>query len=75
VTWAAYLWADGLNPRSDGLTWAPGDFAADGTHPSVPGREKVAKLLLTFFKQADASRCWFVAASGCVLEARAGLLP
>jgi len=22
LAWSAYLWADGLNPRSDGLTWA-----------------------------------------------------
>ena len=75
VAWAAYLWADGLNPRSDGLTWEAADLAADGTHPSALGRQKVAKLLMTFFKRSDATRCWFLAAGGCPLESSEGLLP
>lgn len=75
VSWAAYLWADGWNRRSDGLAWEPADFAADGTHPSALGRVKVAKQLLAAFKQAETSRCWFLAGAACVLEARAGLLP
>jgi lysophospholipase L1-like esterase len=75
VAWGAYLWADGLNARSDGLTWQIGDFAADGTHPSTSGRMKVAKMLLGFLESADTSRCWFRAAMGCLLEARATLLP
>jgi hypothetical protein len=74
VAWGAYLWADGLNPRSDGLVWEIGDLVADGTHPSASGRQKVAKMLLGFFESADSSRCWFFAATSCLREARATLL-
>ena len=68
VGWAAYLWADGANPRSDGLVWLPADFAADGTHPSAAGRAKVGLLLLDFFKQADVAQCWFMAGRRCRLD-------
>ena len=61
--WGAYLWADGLVPRSDGLTWAATDFAADGTHPSTSGRGKVGDLLFDFFKASSYARCWFLADS------------
>jgi len=51
LSWGPYLWADGLTPRSDGLTWSCSDFRdTDGTHPSDQGRAKVAGLLLDFFK-------------------------
>jgi hypothetical protein len=60
VGWGPYLWADGLRARSDGLTWEVGDFAADGTHPSPSGRQKVAERLLRFFTTARTSRGWFV---------------
>jgi hypothetical protein len=68
VGWAAYLWADGANPRSDGLVWLPSDFAADGTHPSASGRAKVGQLLLDFFEQSDLARCWFIAGERCRLD-------
>ena len=62
IAWGAYLWADGMNPRSDGLTWARGDLtSSDGTHPSQSGQEKVGTLLLAFFKQDPTSRPWFLA--------------
>jgi hypothetical protein len=61
LSWAAYLWADGLTPRSDGLTWACADFqVTDGTHPSDQGRAKVASLLLDFFKSDPTTVPWFV---------------
>ena len=51
LLWGPYLWADGTTPRkSDGLVWKREDLANDGTHPSTSGREKVAHLLLDFFK-------------------------
>jgi hypothetical protein len=60
VAWGPYLWADGLRPRSDGLTWACSDLAADGTHPSGAGRLKVAELLLAFMKTDPTARIWFL---------------
>jgi lysophospholipase L1-like esterase len=65
IAWGPYLWASGSNPRSDGLVWLPGDFGNDGTHPSAAGREKVAELLLDFFKTTPVTQCWFLADSDC----------
>ncbi len=59
--WGAYLWADGLTPRSDGLTWLCTNFQSDGTHPSASGAQKVAGLLMKFFSRDPAARPWFVA--------------
>jgi hypothetical protein len=61
VLWGPYFWADGTTPRkSDGLLWKRSDLAADGTHPSESGREKVAGQLLNFFKTDPLARAWFV---------------
>lgn len=57
--WGPYLWADGLRPRGDGLTWSCSDFASDGTHPSAQGRRKVASLLLGFLEANAGARQWF----------------
>jgi len=60
LLWGAYLWADGTTPRkSDGLVWNREDMAGDGVHPTNSGREKVAKLLLNFFKSNETARGWF----------------
>lgn len=60
LLWGPSLWADGLNPRrADGLVWRCEDLAEDGTHPSASGRQKVADLLLAFFKFDATSRSWF----------------
>jgi lysophospholipase L1-like esterase len=59
VGWGPYLWADGLRPRSDGLTWACSDLQSDGTHPSASGTAKVAQMLLSFFKSDPIARLWF----------------
>lgn len=60
LLWGPYLWADGLNPRkTDGLVWKREDLARDGTHPSQSGRDKVAGLLLNFFKRDPLARSWF----------------
>ena len=59
--WGAYLWADGLIPRSDDLVWECDDLANDGTHPSPQGSEKVAGLLMSFLTADPLARPWFVA--------------
>lgn len=61
LLWGPYLWADGVTPRkSDGLTWKREDFGRDGTHPSQSGRDRVARLLLSFFKDDPLAKSWFV---------------
>lgn len=63
--WGPYLWADGTNPRSDGLIWEAGDFLGDGTHPSPSGEMKVGELLLDFFSSSAMTRCWFLSGMVC----------
>jgi hypothetical protein len=60
LAWGPYIWADGLIPRSDGLTWLCSDFQSDGTHPSPSGRQKVAQMLLDFFKTDETAKVWFL---------------
>jgi len=61
LAWGPYLWADGLIPRSDGLTWVcPADFNTDGTHPAAAGRQKVANMLFNFFSTDSTSTPWFL---------------
>ena len=63
LSWGPYLWADGLNPRSDGLTWACSELnPADGTHPSATGRQKVADSLLAFVRRDVATAPWYTIA-------------
>jgi hypothetical protein len=60
VLWGPYLWADGTRGRkSDKLVWRRDDFGADGVHPSDAGRQKVADMLLSFFKTEPTTRPWF----------------
>lgn len=61
LAWGSYLWADGVKGRKDGLTYVRSDLGSDGTHPSISGREKVAKQLLSFLKSDPTSRPWFLA--------------
>ncbi|HET7011186.1 MAG TPA: hypothetical protein VFI11_10455 [Anaerolineales bacterium] len=62
LVWGPYLWVDGMNPRPDGLIWTPEDLTEDCTHPSPGGREKVAGLLMAFFKTDPLAAGWFLAA-------------
>ncbi|MBI1314767.1 hypothetical protein GC176_26025 [bacterium] len=60
LLWGPYLWSDGVTPRkADGLVWKREDLGGDGTHPSQSGRDKVAHLLLDFFKADPLTRSWF----------------
>jgi hypothetical protein len=60
VDWGSYNWADGLTPRSDGLTWECSDFQNDGTHPSSQGEDKVAHILLDFV-HSEPTAGWYLA--------------
>lgn len=62
LLWGPYFWADGIVPRKgDGLTWNRDDLQTrDGMHPSQSGREKVARMLLTFFKTDPCAKNWFL---------------
>ncbi len=61
LSWGIYQWADGTNPRSDGLTWVcPDDYDPDGNHPSTIGRQKVAGLLMDFFTTDETTTPWFL---------------
>lgn len=62
IAWGPYLWADGENPRSDGLTWLQEDLVGDCVHPTDLGAAKAAALMLDFFKTDITSRSWFLAA-------------
>jgi hypothetical protein len=60
LLWGPYLWADGTKGRKlNDLVWNREDLGGDGTHPSPSGREKVARLLLDFFKSDPLARTWF----------------
>jgi hypothetical protein len=60
LLWGPYFWGDGVTPRkSDQLVWLREDLGGDGTHPSESGRQKVATMLLEFFKGDDLARGWF----------------
>jgi hypothetical protein len=69
LAFGPYLWADGLTPRSDGLVWTCADVNADGTHPSLAGRAKVAGLLQDFFTQNAFTAPWYVGSGPGTLAA------
>lgn len=59
LSWAAYLWADGSVPRSDGLAYACGDFNSDGTHPNTVGSAKVADQLMSWLHSDPTTKIWY----------------
>ena len=59
LSWGPYLWADGLNPRSDGLTWPCSYFQSDGTHPAMGARNLVADTLLAFVEHDPTTTPWW----------------
>lgn len=67
LLWGPYLWADGINPRSDGLTWPLADLESDHVHPSPSGEQKVAGLLAAFFAGDPTAAAWWPARTGITL--------
>jgi hypothetical protein len=64
LSWGPYLWIDGHNPRSDGLTWLQSDLTWDCVHPSEAGMDKVATQLHNFFNTDATSAAWFLGGDG-----------
>lgn len=64
LAWGAYLWGDGLTPRSDGFIWECADYTNDGTHPAYGARLKVGTQLLDFFLTSPTTVPWFRADGG-----------
>lgn len=61
LSWGAYLWSNGNQPRSDGVRFEQTDFTPDdGTHQSPAGQTKVGGLLLDFFKNDSTTKPWFL---------------
>jgi hypothetical protein len=75
VTWGPYLWADGENPRSDGLRWLAEDLMTDCVHPSDSGARKAAYLLLAFFTEDPTAAPWFMEGGGPTPAVRRVYLP
>jgi len=69
MAWGPYLWADGTTPRQDSLFWECDDYQNDGVHPSLSGRMKVARMLLTFFKTEPTASSWFLRNPSTAVEA------
>lgn len=63
MSWGPYLWADGMAPRSDGLTYSCSDLEADFTHPAPSGARKVADQLRAFFLSDPTATPWFLKAA------------
>ena len=59
IAWGPYPWANGPNPRSDGLKWLNSDYRANEcTHPGLSAEQKVGRLLLQFMKNSPYTG-WF----------------
>ena len=61
LSWGAYLWTNGNQPRSDGVRFESTDFTDnDGPHQSPSGQTNVGNQLLDFFKTDSTNKPWFV---------------
>jgi hypothetical protein len=58
--WGPYLWTDGVKGRQDGFVYLREDVGPDGLHPSAQGQQKIASLMMDFFKADPATRPWFL---------------
>jgi hypothetical protein len=58
IGWGPYLWANGSEPRSDGLVWLREDYRADGLHLSDQGLSKAAGILDSWFRSSPLTN-WY----------------
>ena len=59
LAWGPYLWADGANPRKDGLVWLSSMYQTkDYQHPNSVGIDQVDNLLFSFFTTSNYTP-WF----------------
>lgn len=75
VTWGPYMWANGDEPRSDGLTWLRSDFVSDGNGLSDSGAAKAANLLLNFLLNEPTAKRWFLNEASQVPARRRAVRP
>jgi len=67
VGYGPYLWADGVVPRDDGLTWLCTDFKPDGNHPGPDGQRKHADYLTQFFHEDSVASIGYLDAGALVM--------
>jgi hypothetical protein len=60
LAWGPYLWANGEKTNVHGLFYVEADFAADGTHPSNIGEQKIGKEIQRFFTTDETATPWFI---------------
>ena len=60
MSWGPYLWADGMVPRSDGLTYACQELEGDFIHPGPAAELKVAEQLKAFFMTDPTATPWYL---------------
>lgn len=60
VDWGPYLWADGVIPNADGLTYLLEDFENDLVHLSVSGEQKSMALLSAFLNENQTVVPWYL---------------
>ena len=70
VAWGPYLWANGAQPRSDGMAWLRSDFEADGLTLSPSGAAKGGNALFDFLLHEPTARGWFTVPAGRQRSAR-----
>lgn len=58
IGWGPYLWANGSEPRSDGLVWLREDYRNDGLHLSDQGLSKAADILDAWFRTSPLTN-WY----------------
>lgn len=60
LAWGPYIWADGSQPREDGLSWQCDDYDNDGIHPGEGLASGVAELLVDHFSTHPTAAPWFL---------------